>query len=148
MKKVFAFLLLAFFFTNVFAQTTCSNCGGYGKFLCNTCGGGGVIYQQIWNPYYGIYQSVPYRCAACNGYGALICSNCEGRGYVVSASPSFQGSTTSFVKTNAKCKTCSGCSGYWGIKHLNGTYEGACSNSDGWGHRCGHGPEKHGLRKW
>ena len=32
-------------------------------------------------------------------------------------------------------------------KH-NGTYEGACSNTDGHGHTCGHGPEKHGLRKW
>lgn len=52
-----------------------------------------------------------------------------------------------FVKTRNKCSKCS-CSGYWGYKHGNGTYEGNCSNSDGWGHTCGHGPEKHGLRKW
>ncbi|MGM9869256.1 MAG: hypothetical protein ACI30R_06485 [Sodaliphilus sp.] len=52
-----------------------------------------------------------------------------------------------FVKTSARCSKCK-CSGYWGYKHQNGTYEGSCSNSDGWGHRCGHGPEKHGLRKW
>lgn len=53
-----------------------------------------------------------------------------------------------FKKTNNKCRVCSGCSGYWGIYHQNGTYEGNCRNSDGWGHTCGHGPEKHGLRRW
>ena len=52
-----------------------------------------------------------------------------------------------FVKTRYKCSKCS-CSGYWGYKHANGTYEGVCSNSDGHGHTCRHGPEKHGLRKW
>ena len=54
-----------------------------------------------------------------------------------------------FVKTNAKCGrgNCR-CSGYWGIKHNNGTYEGACRNSDGYGHTCGHSPQDHGLRKW
>lgn len=53
-----------------------------------------------------------------------------------------------FEKTRHKCSKCSGCTGYWGYKHQNGTYEGNCSNSDGHGHTCGHGPEKHGLRKW
>ena len=52
-----------------------------------------------------------------------------------------------FVKTKNKCSRCS-CSGYWGYKHGNGTYEGNCSNTDSWGYTCGHGPEKHGLRKW
>ena len=52
-----------------------------------------------------------------------------------------------FVKTKNKCSKCD-CSGYWGYKHNNGTYEGNCSNSDGHGHTCNHGPEKHGLRKW
>lgn len=54
-----------------------------------------------------------------------------------------------FVKTSYKCQksNCS-CSGYWGYKHQNGTFEGSCSNSDGHGHTCGHGPESHGLRKW
>ena len=55
--------------------------------------------------------------------------------------------TTKFVKTNFKCKSCK-CSGYYGIKHDAGTYEGNCSNSDGYGHSCGHGPEKHGLRRF
>lgn len=53
-----------------------------------------------------------------------------------------------FVKTKNKCSKCDGCSGYWGYKHGNGTYEGRCSNTDGHGHTCGHGPGKHGLRKW
>lgn len=52
-----------------------------------------------------------------------------------------------FVKTRNGCSKCD-CSGYWGYKHGNGTYEGRCSNSDGHGHTCGHGPEKHGLKKW
>lgn len=52
-----------------------------------------------------------------------------------------------FVKTKNKCSKCS-CSGYWGYKHANGTYEGNCSNTDKWGYTCKHGPEKHGLRKW
>lgn len=56
-------------------------------------------------------------------------------------------SSKKFVKTSNKCSTCS-CSGYWGYKHENGKYEGACSNTDNWGHKCGHGPEKHGLKKW
>lgn len=58
-------------------------------------------------------------------------------------------STKKFVKTKNKCtKSNCSCSGYWGYKHDNGTYEGACSNTDGHGHTCGHGPEKHGLKKW
>lgn len=60
---------------------------------------------------------------------------------------SFKGSGKTFVRTKYGCDDCS-CSGYWGYKHTNGTYEGACSNTDMWGHKCGHGPEKHGLSKW
>lgn len=57
--------------------------------------------------------------------------------------------TKKFVKTSNRCtKSNCSCSGYRGYKHDNGTYEGACSNTDGHGHTCGHGPEKHGLRKW
>ena len=54
-----------------------------------------------------------------------------------------------FVKTKNRCtKSNCSCTGYWGYKHLNGTYEGNCSNTDGHGHTCGHGPEKHGLKVW
>lgn len=69
--------------------------------------------------------------------------------YASSEASSAQDRNRTFVKTSYRCKksNCS-CSGYWGYKHRNGTYEGACSNTDGHGHRCGHGPEQHGLRKW
>ena len=53
----------------------------------------------------------------------------------------------SFVKTSARCGKCS-CTGYWGYRHNNGTYEGSCQNSDGHGHTCGHSPQNHGLRAW
>lgn len=54
-----------------------------------------------------------------------------------------------FVKTSFRCGNgnCQ-CRGYWGYRHNNNTYEGNCSNSDGFSHTCGHGPEKHGLRRW
>lgn len=66
-----------------------------------------------------------------------------------SAAASSSAKTKKFVKTKDKCtKSNCSCSGYWGYKHDNGTYEGACSNTDGHGHTCGHGPEKHGLKKW
>lgn len=58
-----------------------------------------------------------------------------------------QKDTRKFVKTRYRCDKC-GCSGYWGYQHSNGTYEGGCQNTDGWGHRCGHSPEHHGLRSW
>ena len=60
-----------------------------------------------------------------------------------------QSKTYKYVKTRNKCTNgnCQ-CRGYWGKKHDSGTYEGRCSNSDGFGHPCGHGPEKHGLRKY
>ncbi len=65
------------------------------------------------------------------------------------AASSSSANTKRFVKTKNRCtKSNCSCSGYWGYKHDNGTYEGACSNTDGHGHTCGHGPEKHGLKKW
>ena len=54
-----------------------------------------------------------------------------------------------FTKTNNKCKhSLCQCSGYWGYKHQNGTFEGNCSNSDGFGHTCRHSPQDHGLKKY
>lgn len=71
--------------TFAFSQTACYRCGGYGKFSCNTCGGAGVVYQQVYNPYYGTYQPVPYTCVSCGGYGAFACTTCGGSGYVYSS---------------------------------------------------------------
>lgn len=58
-----------------------------------------------------------------------------------------EASPKKFVKTKNRCTKCS-CTGYWGYKHNNGTYEGSCTNRDKHGHTCGHGPDKHGLKKW
>lgn len=82
MKKYLFLLFFVCVATISYSQSQCRTCNGHGKLLCATCGGGGVVYQQVYNPYYGIYQNVQYRCASCNGYGTLICSSCGGRGYV------------------------------------------------------------------
>lgn len=99
------------------------------------------------------------RCPQCYGYGTvttfygpMYCPTCGGSGVViVSNNPIFQGASDykTFVKTKIRCQkdNCS-CSGYWGYEHLNGTYEGSCSNSDGHGHPCGHSPKQHGLKSW
>lgn len=107
-----------------YSQTQqCRTCNGYGKLYCNTCAGGGVVYQQVYDPYYGIYQNVSYKCATCNGYGVLICSHCGGSGYVQnSPNINFKGKHCSYTvgcdcsgfapKTNgdewekAYCKRC------------------------------------------
>lgn len=55
----------------------------------------------------------------------------------------------SFTKTRNRCThSACHCSGFWGYKHLNGTFEGRCSNSDGNGHTCGHTANYHGLRNY
>ena len=87
MKKVIMILFALFVAMPTFSQTRCSSCSGYGKFRCNVCGGGGVVYQQVYNPYYGFYQTVSYACANCGGYGAIVCRTCGGYGYV--STPSF-----------------------------------------------------------
>ena len=148
MKRIMFIIAVLICTTAMYSQTRCISCNGYGRFRCNNCSGYGFVYQQVYNPYFGIYQTVTSRCVGCGGYGVIVCLNCNGLGYTRSSSPSFGSQTKWFVKTTYKCSTCNGCSGYWGIYHTNETYEGACSNTDGYGYRCGHGPEKHGLKKW
>lgn len=80
-------------------------------------------------------------CVYCGGTGRK--QNNSGNGSNIS----FGARTTKFVKTNAMCNECS-CSGYWGIKHDSGAYEGDCQNTDQWGHRCGHSPKHHGLKQY
>lgn len=122
----------------------CPNCNGSGYIPCMNCGG--II--PMFDPYYGLYQEVT--CGTCGGQGVVTCPVCNGSKYIKRSSykPAFKGgSTVIFVKTNYGCDKC-GCSGYHGLKHANNTYEGPCQNTDGWGHKCGHSPEHHGLRKW
>lgn len=101
---------------------TCTNCGGYGSV----------------QTYYGIMQ-----CPYCAGTGMINVNSASG------PNVSFGSSTRRLVQTDAECDygACQ-CSGYKGYKHDNGTYEGLCQHSDGYGHTCGHSPEKHGLRSW
>ena len=108
-----------------------------------------------------IEQPVPTQsfviCPQCAGYGQVAsyygpvnCPLCQGAGQIVApggSNPSFGARTTSLVQTNASCDEC-GCSGYRGIKHDAGTYEGDCSHSDGYGHTCRHSPTHHGLRQY
>ena len=100
--------------------------------ICPYCGGYGSI-----QTYYG-----PMQCQACLGSGQ-VAVNPSG------SNPSFGSSTRKLVQTDASCDNgaCQ-CRGYKGYKHDNGTYEGLCQNSDGYGHTCRHSPEKHGLRSW
>ena len=64
----------------------------------------------------------------------------------ISSNSSYGGT---FTKTKSRCShSACHCRGYWGYKHLNGTFEGNCSNSDGNGYTCGHGPKYHGLRQY
>jgi hypothetical protein len=99
---------------------------------CSTCGGSGVV--VVGYNYYG-------------GAVTNYCPTCGGRGYIIyqQNNPSFQGNK--LVRTDAKCKKggCR-CSGYIGYKTSGGLYKGACQNSDGWGHTCGHSPKDHGLQ--
>lgn len=95
MKKVMMILFALFVAIPIFSQTRCSSCSGNGKFRCNVCGGGGVVYQRVYNPYYGLYQTVPYTCANCGGYGAIVCRKCGGRGYF--NSPTFRGNGDGYI---------------------------------------------------
>lgn len=160
MKRIFLVLLTLLTSITTFSQRTvvCSYCSGNGRFICQNCGGQGRFYQPFYHPLYGWMQQEVI-CNYCMGYGGFTCNYCGGKGYVYvpepvnPTNPSFRGQTSWFVKTNSRCTICksgsqNGCTGYWGTYHTNGTYEGPCKNSDGWGHSCGHGPEKHGLRKW
>ena len=101
---------------------TCPNCAGYGSV----------------QTYYGIMQ-----CPTCAGMGTVSVSSTSGPNI------SFGASTRKLVQTDAECDhgSCN-CSGYKGYKHDNGTYEGLCQHSDGYGHTCGHTPEYHGLKSW
>ena len=127
--------------------------------VCGTCNGYGVIVDQV-TGYKRVCPACGNPCTVCGGFGLATdyygnvgnCVYCSGTGRKQNNSGngsniSFGARTTKFVKTNAKCDECS-CSGYWGIKHDSGAYEGDCQNTDQWGHRCGHSPSHHGLKQY
>lgn len=130
MKKILSILVLCL----VVAVTALVAAPRYEtvKVPCQSCGGSGVV-----TTYYG-----PAYCPNCGGAGGFVT-----KVWVDDNGPAFRGDSKTFVKTSNACDDCS-CKGYWGYRHSNGTYEGKCSNTDRWGHKCGHSPEHHGLRSW
>lgn len=133
------------------STVTCDVCKGYKSLRCSGCNGGGVVYSQIWNPYYGCYQTIQQYCGYCYGRGAVVCGRCGGYGVlVVNNHPSFRGGN--LIAVTVSTRKCSGfggslcsCTKYKGFK-ISGTntYQGKCFNII-MGHTCGHSPAAHGL---
>ena len=85
MKKTFM-LLTALLVTIVsYSQTRCTVCNGYGKLVCRVCCGNGVVFQNYFNPYWGVWQTASYSCTACWGKGGVSCVNCGGMGTIASS---------------------------------------------------------------
>ena len=80
MKKYLLLLLFVVCTICSNAQTKCNQCNGSGKLVCMTCGGSGVVYQQVYNPYYMMYHNVPYTCSGCSGQPVVQCYVCKGYG--------------------------------------------------------------------
>ena len=94
MKKIFAVMVMFLSLTTGYSQSTvtCGACNGYGVLRCSACNGGGVVCAQVWNPYYGCFQTVQQYCGYCGGRGTVVCSRCGGYGcLVVNSHPSFKG---------------------------------------------------------
>ena len=145
-------LVMLLSLTSVYSQSTvtCGTCNGYKALRCSGGNGGGIVYSQVWNPYYGCYQTVQQYCGYCGGRGAVVCNRCAGYGYlVVNNQPSFKGN---LIAVSVKTRKCSGfggslcsCTNYKGFRKAGtNTYTGNCSNMVN-GHTCGHGPSAHGL---
>ena len=64
-------LVMLLSLTSVYSQSTvtCGICNGYKALRCSGCNGGGIVYSQVWNPYYGCYQTVQQYCGYCGGRG-------------------------------------------------------------------------------
>ena len=137
MKKFIAVCLLALACIVVGTSSktiTADSPQNYVRQACGYCGGSGAVWVG-YNMYgYPVYQP----CANCGGTGVVLVP-------VQQQSPSFQSNKR--VKVNgANCndRGCR-CSAYIGYQTPSGRYVGKCENSDGWGHRCNHSPEDHGL---
>ena len=154
MKKEYVCLIFLAMFLSCGGGSSSSAPAVYSE-VCGTCNGYGVVVDQT-TGLKKICPSCGNPCTTCGGYGLVTdyygnvqnCTSCGGSGKRSGGSNvSFGAHTTTFKKTNAQCDECS-CSGYWGTKHDAGTYEGACSNTDQFGHSCGHSPSHHGLREY
>lgn len=97
MEKTFMLLVALFATIASYSQTRCNVCNGHGKLVCRVCGGNGVVFQNYFNPYWGVWQTASFRCAGCWGLGSVYCVNCGGSGSIATSH-----STISFKsKTNS-----------------------------------------------
>ena len=107
MKKTFIILVAFFSAITCHAQTTCNVCNGYGKIVCRACGGNGVVLQNYFDPFWGVWQTVSYNCVYCWGKGAVTCVTCGGRGAIATNpnNTSFQASPPVYhlEDKNKKC---------------------------------------------
>lgn len=151
MKKItviFLFLITSLI-VNVFSQSKCTFCNGYGRFVCSTCHGRGSVTLNMLNPYTGYYQPTTYTCSSCRGYGVIVCNTCKGNGRIQRKQPSF-GGNSKYIKVSKSVSKCKGtnvcsCKLYRGFRIAGtNTYVGACQNYCGGG-PCTHSPSDHGL---
>ena len=106
MKKILMVLVMLLSLTSVYSQSTvtCGTCNGYKSLRCSGCNGGGIVYSQVWNPYYGCYQTIQQYCGYCGGRGAVVCNRCGGYGYlVVNNQPSFKGNRKVLYDSSRIC---------------------------------------------
>ena len=125
MKKIFMVLVILLSLTSVYSQSTvtCGTCNGYKALRCNGCNGGGIVYSQVWNPYYGCYQTIQQYCGYCGGRGAAVCNRCGGYGYlVVNNQPSFKGNRKVLYDSSRICPTNSTSKTYRGYDNGNNGY--------------------------
>lgn len=142
--RLYLFLQNSTSYPLVFNGSVYSPSTGNGNSEVCTVQSGGIIYLGPTTPWKWQWRKGDiYTVKYANGYvQSWVCSVTDVKPY----NPSFR-NRPSFVKTKFRCDKCS-CSGYWGYRHDNGTYEGNCSNTDSWGHTCGHSPQHHGLQNW
>lgn len=106
MKNFLMVFVMLLSLTPAYSQSTvtCGTCNGYKTLICSSCNGSGVVYSQVWNPYYGCYQTVQQYCGYCGGRGAITCNKCGGYGYlVVNNQVTFRGNSNILYDSNRIC---------------------------------------------
>lgn len=97
MKKILLLLIAVFVSLASFSQTPCNVCNGHGKLICSMCGGAGQVYQNYFDPMWGIWRIASYYCAGCWGMGTIYCLNCGGGGIVSTSRSNISFKSTSPV---------------------------------------------------
>lgn len=60
----------------------CGNCNN-GMTICSSCGGYGVIEENVYNSNLRMWEKKTKACYSCQGTRTVICNNCRGTGYLV-----------------------------------------------------------------